>query len=152
MLSGPGEPVAEVRDLELPGPGGAIPVRVFRPEGEPPLGLVVYLHGGGWTIGNLDGFDPLCRALANASGAIVASVDYRLAPEHRFPAAVDDALAATRWLAAHAEELGGDPGRLGDRGRLGGRQPGHGDRAAAARRRRPRLRSRRSSTRSPTAR
>jgi acetyl esterase len=112
LLSGPGEPVAEVRDLELPGPGGPVPVRVFRPEGEPPLGLVVYLHGGGWTIGNLDGFDPLCRALANASGAIVASVDYRLAPEHRFPAAVDDALAATRWLAAHAGELDADPGRL----------------------------------------
>ncbi len=112
VLSGPGEPVAEVRELELPGPGGAIPVRVFRPAGEGPLGLVVYLHGGGWAIGDLDGFDPLCRALANASGAIVASVAYRLAPEHRFPAAADDALAATRGLAAQAGELGADPERI----------------------------------------
>jgi len=112
VLSGAGQPVAEVRDLELPGPGGPIRVRVFRPEGEGSLGLVVYLHGGGWTIGSLDGFDPLCRALANASGAILASVDYRLAPEHPFPAAADDALAATRWLVAHAGELGADPARV----------------------------------------
>ena len=75
-------------------------------------------------IGNLDGFDPLCRALANASGAIVASVDYRLAPEHRFPAAADDALAATRWLAAHARRAGRGPRPAGDRGRLRRRQPG----------------------------
>jgi acetyl esterase len=112
-LSGPGADVAEVRDVSVPGPGGEIGVRVYRPEGEGPLPLVAYLHGGGWVIGSLDGFDPLCRALANASGAVIASIDYRLAPEHPFPAAPDDARAAVRWLAEHAEELGGDPARLG---------------------------------------
>jgi acetyl esterase len=111
-LSGPGEDVAEVRDVSVPGPGGDIGVRVFRPAGDGPLPLVAYLHGGGWVMGSLDGFDPLCRALANASGAVVASIDYRLAPEHPFPAAPDDALAAVRWLAAHADELGVDAGRM----------------------------------------
>ena len=75
--------------------------------------LVAYLHGGGWAIGTLDAFDPLCRALANASGALIAAIDYRLAPEHPFPAAPDDVRAAVRWLAAHAAELGADPARLG---------------------------------------
>jgi len=112
-LSGPGPRVAEVRDLEVPGPGGPIPVRVFRPEGTGPLALAAYLHGGGWVMGSLDGFDPLCRALANESGAVVASIDYRLAPEHPFPAAPDDARAALRWLHEHAAELGADPGRMG---------------------------------------
>jgi acetyl esterase len=115
VMSGPGEQVAEVRELELPGPGGAIRIRVFRPLGtddDGALPLVAYLHGGGWVLGTLDAFDPLCRALANASGALIASIDYRLAPEHPFPAAPDDARAALRWLAAHAGELGGDPARL----------------------------------------
>ena len=111
-MSGPGPRVAEVRDLQAPGPGGPIPVRVFRPEGAGPLALVAYLHGGGWVIGSLDGFDPLCRALANESGAVVASIGYRLAPEHPFPAAPDDARAALRWLHEHAAELGADPGRM----------------------------------------
>jgi acetyl esterase len=115
VMSGPGEQVAEVRELELPGPGGAIRIRLFRPLGtddDGALPLVAYLHGGGWVLGTLDAFDPLCRALANASGALIASIDYRLAPEHPFPAAPDDARAALRWLAAHAGELGGDPARL----------------------------------------
>jgi acetyl esterase len=115
VMSGPGEQVAEVRELELPGPGGAIRIRVFRPLGtddDGALPLVAYLHGGGWVLGTLDAFDPLCRALANASGALIASIDYRLAPEHPFPAAPDDARAALRWLAAHAGEVGGDPARL----------------------------------------
>jgi acetyl esterase len=111
-MSGPGPDVAEVREVELPGPGGPLAVRVFRPAGEGPLPLVAYLHGGGWAIGSLDGFDPVCRALANASGAVVASIDYRLAPEHPFPAAPDDARAAVRWLAEHAGELGADGGRM----------------------------------------
>jgi acetyl esterase len=111
-LSGPGPEVASVRDVVVPGPGGDIPVRVFRPEGEGSLPLVVYLHGGGWVIGSINGFDTLCRTLANASGAIVASVEYRLAPEHPFPAGVDDARAAVRWLAANAAELGADPARI----------------------------------------
>jgi acetyl esterase len=116
-MSGPGEEVAEVRELEAPGPGGPIRVRLYRPlaagAAGPPLPLVAYLHGGGWAVGTLDAFDPLCRALANASGALIASIDYRLAPEHPFPAAPDDARAAVRWLAANATELGADPARLG---------------------------------------
>jgi acetyl esterase len=111
-LSGEGEQVASVEDRELPGPGGPIPVRIYRPEGEPPLGVVTYLHGGGWMVGSIGSFDTVVRALANASGAIVVSVGYRLAPEHPFPAGLDDALAAVRWIAANAGELGGDPDRL----------------------------------------
>jgi acetyl esterase len=111
-MSGPGEPVAEVRDIEVEGPGGPIPVRVYRPEGDAPLPLVVYLHGGGWMLGSIESFDTVVRALANAAGAIFASVDYRLAPEHPFPAGLDDALAATRALRARADELGADPERL----------------------------------------
>jgi acetyl esterase len=111
-MSGPGEEVAEVRDLVVPGPRGAIPVRVFRPAGEGPLPLVAYVHGGGWAIGSIDGFDPLCRALANASGAVMASIGYRLAPEHPFPAGLEDVHAAVRWLAGNARELDGDPERL----------------------------------------
>jgi acetyl esterase len=112
LLGGPGEEVASVRDLAVPGPGGPIPVRVFRPAGDAPLPVVAYAHGGGWMLGSLDGFDPVCRALANASGALVASIGYRLAPEHPFPAGLEDVLAAVRWLAAHAPELDGDPARL----------------------------------------
>ena len=104
-----------MRELELPGPGGAIRVRLLRPlerRGEALLPLVAYAHGGGWVVGTLNAFDPLCRALANASGALVASIEYRLAPEHPFPAALADVRAAVRWLAAHAQELGADPARL----------------------------------------
>jgi len=111
LMSGPGEEVAEVRELAVPGPGGPIGVRLYRPRAGA-LPLVAYLHGGGWAVGTLDAFDPLCRALANASGALLASIDYRLAPEHPFPAAPDDARAAVRWLAAHAAEFGADPARL----------------------------------------
>ena len=80
-LSGPGEDVAEVRDLVVPGPAGGVPVRTYRPSTEPGLPVVAYFHGGGWAVGSLGSFDTLCRALANAAGAVVASVDYRLAPE-----------------------------------------------------------------------
>ena len=111
-LSGPGEAVAEVRDVLVPAGGGDVRIRCYRPEGETPLPVVAYLHGGGWAVGTLDSYDTLARALANASGAIVANVDYRLAPEHPFPAALDDALAAVRFLAARAGELGGDPDRM----------------------------------------
>jgi acetyl esterase len=107
-LSGPGEPVADVRDLRAAG----VPVRAFRPAGDGALPVVAYLHGGGWAIGDCDTHGPLLRALANASGAIVAGIDYRLAPEDPFPAALEDSLAAARWLAAHASELGGDGARL----------------------------------------
>jgi acetyl esterase len=108
-------PVGTVEDRSIPGaPGGPeIPVRIYWPHaGGNRLPLVVYFHGGGWVIGGLDSHDPLCRALANEVGAVVLSVDYRLAPEHRFPAAAEDAYAATAWVHAHAAELGAAPSRL----------------------------------------
>jgi acetyl esterase len=106
-LCGPGEPCLEVREVDA----GGVRVRLFRPlEGDLPL--IVYLHGGGWAIGSLNSFDAVCRALANRAGAIVASVDYRLAPEHPYPAALDDSLAAFDWLLqeiAHTQvAVGGD--------------------------------------------
>ena len=122
-LCGEGEPVAEVREMRV----GDVPVRTFRPEGEGPFPIVVYLHGGGWMMGTLDSYDALLRALATASGAIVAGVDYRLAPEHRYPAALDDAIAAIRGIATIAGELGGD----GDRIALAGDSAG-GNLAAVA--------------------
>jgi acetyl esterase len=111
-LCGEGPPVAEVRDLTVPGPGGDIPVRVYRPDADGPLPVLVYLHGGGWVMGSIETYDAPVRALTNAAKALVISVEYRLAPEHRWPAAVDDAVAATRWAAASAGTLGGDPERL----------------------------------------
>lgn len=114
-LQGEPEAVAEVRELSVPGPGGVLPVRVYRPAGASPDDrppLVVYFHGGGWTIGSVELLDRPCRAIANASRAVVASVEYRLAPEHKFPAAADDAYAATVWLGEHAGEIGAAPGRL----------------------------------------
>jgi acetyl esterase/lipase len=107
------DPVHEVVERAIPGPAGEIPVRIYRPAPDGPLPALVYFHGGGWTIGDLDIYDPSCRALANAVGCTVVSVDYRLAPEHKFPCAVDDAFAATRWVAEHATELGVDAARLG---------------------------------------
>jgi acetyl esterase len=97
-LCGEGEPVAEIRNVTVPGPGGDIPVRIYVPE--QPAGVLAYIHGGGWIMGTLDGYDASLTRLANAAGTIVASIDYRLAPEHRFPAAVDDCVAALRWLAS----------------------------------------------------
>ena len=111
-LSGPGEEVVGVEDITIPGPAGGIPARVYRPDAERPTPLVVYYHGGGWVLGNIESHDGTCRALANRSGATVVSVDYRLAPEAPFPAAVDDSLAAARWCHAHAGELGVDAARL----------------------------------------
>ena len=99
-----GEPpsVAQVEDLEIPGPNGQVPVRLYRPAITGPLPLLVYFHGGGWVMGNIDTHDGLCRSLANSAQCLVASVDYRLAPEHKYPAAVEDAYAATSWLAEHS--------------------------------------------------
>ena len=103
-----GEAVASVEDRTVPGPGGDIPARLYRPSDEGSLPLVVYFHGGGWTIGDLQTHDGLCRAIANRSGCAVLAVDYRMGPEHRFPAAVEDAWAVTTWAAEHADELGVD--------------------------------------------
>ena len=105
--------MAEVRDLAAPGPLGDIPLRLYRPAGLPSLApALVYFHGGGWVIGDLDTHDVLCRELAADTGCVVVAVDYRMGPEHRFPAAVDDVLAATRWLQAQAGALGLDATRF----------------------------------------
>src|SRR5262249_34672642 len=89
-----------------------VPVRIYRPSDAPALPVVVYLHGGGWTIGSVEHFDPIVRQLANASGAIVVSVDYRLAPEPPYPTPLADCWHAVQWVAAHAAEFGGDPTRI----------------------------------------
>jgi len=113
QLPFPAEPVADVAEREIPGPAGPVPVRIYTPEGEEPRPAVVFFHGGGWVIGNLDTHDGTARKLANAAGAVVVSVDYRLAPEHPYPAAAEDCYAATRWVAEHgAAELGVARGRL----------------------------------------
>jgi acetyl esterase/lipase len=107
-------PELRVEDRTVDGPTGPIPVRVYWPPetGAGPPPVVVFLHGGGWVVGDLDTYDGTARQHAVGAGALVVSVDYRLAPEHPFPAAVDDVWAATRWAAEHAAELGGDPRRL----------------------------------------
>jgi acetyl esterase len=108
--------VAAVEEFELQGPEGPLAVRAYAPSGahmDERLAGMVYFHGGGLVAGTLDTHDPLCRALSNASGCRLLSVDYRLAPEHRFPAAVADGCAAISWIAAHADELHVDPQRLG---------------------------------------
>ena len=98
---------------EVPGPAGVgIPVRVYRPSAEAALPILMWFHGGGWVTGTLDTEDLLCRLLCDDVGAIVVSVDYRLAPETKFPGAVDDCVAAWAWVTEHAAELGGDPARV----------------------------------------
>ena len=109
------QPVAEVRALTAEGPQGPVPARLYRPFGAAAnavLPLLVFCHGGGWTIGDLDTHDVVCRELCNASGCALLAVGYRLAPEHRFPAAFDDCLAATRWARAQAAALGIDAERI----------------------------------------
>ena len=116
VLSPEPAPVAAIRDLAAPGlNGGMIPLRLYRGTGtaaDAVLPALVYFHGGGWVVGDLDTYDSLCRHIANAAQCMVVAVDYRLAPEHKFPAAVDDCLAATRWVAETGAALGIDAGRL----------------------------------------
>jgi acetyl esterase len=112
-LAGPEEPVASVEDRAIPGPGGPIPIRIYRPTHDPDLAGLLFFHGGGFVICNLDSHDRQCRQLARASGCTVVAVDYRLAPEHTFPAAAEDAYAATRYVAEHARELGIARDRIG---------------------------------------
>ena len=108
----PGAAMESEEDRAIPGPAGEIPVRIYRPTAANDHSLLVWFHGGGWVIGDLDGADISCRELAARSGSVVVSVDYRLAPEHRFPAAHEDSYAATVWAAEHAAELGADASRL----------------------------------------
>ncbi|MDQ4118804.1 MAG: alpha/beta hydrolase [Actinomycetota bacterium] len=113
-LQGEPEQVADVSDRRVPGPAGEIPVRVYRADtgSDGPQPVVVYIHGGGWVIGDIEVADKPCRSLANAVGATVVSVGYRKGPEHRFPAAPEDCYAATKWVADNAGELGIDAGKL----------------------------------------
>ncbi len=101
-----------VEERRLPGPAGPVPVRLYAASTGLALPILLYLHGGGWVIGSIESHDDVCRRLAQAAGCLVVSVEYRLAPEHPFPAALDDCQAALAWVAAHGAELGGDPARL----------------------------------------
>ena len=121
------EPVKSVENQVIPGPAGDMPIRLYWPEATGPLPVVLFLHGGGWTVGNIDSYDSQARTICNQVEALVVSAEYRLAPEHPYPAAFDDAVAALRWTAAHSAELGGDPARLGVAGDSAG-----GNLAAAA--------------------
>jgi acetyl esterase len=105
-------PLREVSDRTIPGPHGEIPIRIYKPEVASPCPLLVYFHGGGWVVGDLDTQDMICRGLCHGADCIVVSVDYRLAPEYPFPTPVDDCYAALEWCGAHAAEIGGDPGRI----------------------------------------
>jgi acetyl esterase len=111
-LGGPPGQIEKVENLVIPGPAGDLPMRVYTPDRSDSLPVLVYFHGGGWVICNLDTHDSLCRALANAASCVVASVDYRLAPEHTFPAAADDAYAATQWVADNGPKIHVDPTRI----------------------------------------
>lgn len=115
VLSPPVPEVEAVRELAASGPAGPIPLRVYRGLGTAagaPLPVLVYFHGGGWTIGDLDTHDIVCRTLANKARCAVIAVDYRMGPEHKFPAAVDDCIAVTRWVAEQASPLGVDAARI----------------------------------------
>ena len=106
------ELVAGVADRVVPGPAGDVPVRIYTPQGSGPFPMLVYFHGGGWVLGDLEVVHPACTAFCRRAHAVVVSVDYRLAPEHKFPAALDDCYAATRWVAENAPLINGDPERI----------------------------------------
>ena len=115
VMQAPGGDVASVVDAQIDGPGGALPLRIYRGQGtdaNAKLPCLLFLHGGGWVIGSLDSHDRLCRRLANGAGICVVAVDYRLAPEHPFPAALDDAAAALSWIATQAQALRIDEKRI----------------------------------------
>ena len=122
-----GPAVADISERSIDGPGGPLRLRLYRPAGEGPFPVILFLHGGGWVLCSLDSHDNVCRELCAGAEALVVSVDYRLAPEHRFPAAIDDSFAALAWVAAHAAEIGGDASRIAVAGDSAG-----GNLAAAA--------------------
>ena len=111
-LAGEVEEVAHVEDRHLPGPGGSISFRLYSPAPDRTLPALLYIHGGGWVVGDLDTHDSVCRAIARRAECVVLALDYRLAPEDPFPAAVEDAWAGLSWLADHATDLGADAGRI----------------------------------------
>ena len=114
------EPVGSVGNRTIKGPGGAIPVRIYTPKGEGPFPVVVYYHGGGWVIADLDTYDASPRAIANLANAVVVSSHYRQGPEHKFPAAHQDAFAAYKWTLANAKSIKGDPARVAVMGESAG--------------------------------
>ena len=114
------EAVAKVQDVQIAGAEGQIPARIYTPEGTGPMPVVVYYHGGGWVIANLDVYDSSPRALANLTKAIFVSVEYRQGPEHKFPAAHEDAFAAYKWVLENAKSFGGDPARVAVAGESAG--------------------------------
>jgi acetyl esterase/lipase len=109
-----GDPVsvAQVEDRMIPGPNGDIPIRVYTPEGKGPFGVLIYFHGGGWVVGNIEMTDQPCRMITSASGCVTVSVDYRLAPEHKFPAGPEDCFAATKWVSDNAGAVSVDANRI----------------------------------------
>ncbi|GAA2592643.1 alpha/beta hydrolase [Actinomadura fulvescens] len=111
-----------VKDITIDGPGGPLRARLYRPAATGPSACLVYFHGGGWVLGDVDSYDPVARALTVACGVALLSVDYRRPPEHPFPAPVDDGVAAVRWAAANTAAHGLDPGRLGVAGDSAGGQ------------------------------
>lgn len=130
MRATAGEPerVAKVENRTFRGLAGNLPVRIYTPDGRGPFPVLVYLHGGGWVVGSIETVDASCRSLANLAGCIVVSADYRLAPEHKFPAAADDCYAAIRWAALHTASFHGAPGRMA----VGGESAGANLAAVAA--------------------
>ena len=108
----PAETVQKIEDRAIPGPNGDIPVRIYTHSGAAPLGCLVWFHGGGWVLGDLEGVHALCAAITNRAACVTVSVDYRLAPEHKFPVPFEDCYAVTAWVAAHAAELNVDPRRI----------------------------------------
>lgn len=122
MRATTGEPerVAKIEDRTFRGPGGQLPVRIYTPDGRGPFPVLVYFHGGGWVVGSVETVDASCRALANLAGCIVVSSSYRLAPENKFPAAAEDAYAATQWAALNVSSFHGDPSRLAVAGESAG--------------------------------
>jgi acetyl esterase len=112
QLAGEPEPVARIENRRIPGRAGEIPIRIYTPEGDGPFPGALYFHGGGWMICDLETHDNICRSIAKRAGAVVVAVDYRLAPEHKFPAALQDCEDATRWVADNAASLRIDPRRL----------------------------------------
>lgn len=113
LMDEPAPALPRIEDIRIPGPAGEIPARVYAPRaGGAPLATVAYFHGGGWVQGDLETHHGLCARLAKHAGALVVAIDYRLAPEHKFPAAVEDCLAAYRWVRARGRDVGADPARV----------------------------------------